>query len=113
MPEQMGSVGGRVTSYDTERERGRHEEGVASPEGKGDRRERRDDEVQLAAAAVLYTQGEAGEADNLQRPIVVSPRSLAQEVQFDFGLSIMLVRATSNIELSRPLMVLFSEENTS
>lgn len=81
--------------------------------GDDDRRERRDDEVQLAAAAVLYTQGEAGEADNLQRPIVVSPRSLAQEVQFDFGLSIMLVRATSNIELSRPLMVLFSEENTS
>lgn len=32
MPEQMGSVGGRVTSYGTERERGRHEGGAASPE---------------------------------------------------------------------------------
>lgn len=32
MPEQMGSVGGRGTSYDTERDRRRHEGGAASPE---------------------------------------------------------------------------------
>lgn len=69
--------------------RERHGGRVASSEGDGDRQEQRDDEVQKAPGAVLYTQGEAGEADVLQGSVVVS-QVLWREVEFYFKPGIVL-----------------------